>query len=281
MAAGNQLKSKKNMLVKRTASALVIFILSLALIITGGWVYTIGLAAILAAAAWEYTRMFTMGEFTPAQVITAAGTAACAIAASYPDFLWVSVVFTISILITIIFHVATFSSHPQNGGTGFAASLSALAYIGFLGSYLVRIRYLPDGLFWIIIAIAPVVINDIAAYLVGSRFGRRPLVPKISPGKTVEGFIAGSVGGILGGLVAGLIAATMQANINMEQGLIIGILVGITCPLGDLAKSLIKREFGLKNTGNLIPGHGGVLDRIDTWMWAGPTAYFLILFFLK
>jgi len=280
MAGENPQKKMKNMPAKRTASALIISILGLALIIIGGWVYTIGLAVILALATWEYTRMFIHGGYAPAQIIVTAGAAACAVAGSLPEHFWLTAVFTVSISMAIIYHVFTFPAHSQTGGIDFAISLSALAFIGFLGSFLVRIRFLPDGLFWIIIAIAPAGISDIAAYIIGSRFGNHQLVPELSPGKSAEGFIAGIIAGTLSGIAAAWISSAVGANITWKQGLITGIIVGTTCPLGDLAKSLVKRQFGLKNTGSIIPGHGGVLDRIDTWLWAGPAVYFLILIFL-
>lgn len=276
MAAEKPNNLKKNMLAKRTISAILISMVVLVLAIAGGWIYTIGVALILTIASWEYTQMFFHGGYAPARISISASTLLCTIASYYTGFEPFMVVFSFCIFLVITYHIATYEKEHQTAGIDLAASLSALVFIAFLGSFLVRLRFLQDGLFWVITAVAPAGASDIAAYLIGNRFGRHKLAPKLSPGKTVEGYLAGIIAAALTGFASGSLAAAWHANIPPLYGLVIGAIVGVTCPLGDLGKSLIKRQFDLKDTGHLIPGHGGVLDRIDTWLWAGPFAYFLI-----
>ena len=157
--------------------------------------------------------------------------------------------------------------------------LASLGFIAFLGSFLIRVRSLENGLLWIMISIFPTCAGDISAYIFGSLFGKHKFSPLLSPNKTIEGYLSGILAAVITGYATGLIISKFEPTITSSAGLLIGGAVGFISPLGDLSKSIVKRRFGFNNTGKLIPGHGGVLDRIDTWLWAGPIAYFLIEFF--
>ncbi len=129
------------------------------------------------------------------------------------------------------------------------------------------------------ISIIPAVVGDIGAYFTGSLFGKHKLSPNLSPNKTIVGYIGGVLSSILTSYALGLIANIYVPGITITASTLIGCITGILSPLGDLSKSIFKRQFNRKNTGNIIPGHGGILDRIDTSLWAGPIAYYLIVFF--
>lgn len=131
----------------------------------------------------------------------------------------------------------------------------------------------PRGLAWTALVVFTIWVGDSAAYLGGRSFGRRPLSPRISPKKTVEGSIAGLLGS---GLTALLCAALFGLNLPIHVVLGFGLLIGITGQLGDLVESLIKRQAGVKDSGTLIPGHGGILDRIDALLLAFPIAWFAL-----
>jgi phosphatidate cytidylyltransferase len=116
---------------------------------------------------------------------------------------------------------------------------------------------------------------DVGAYAVGSQFGRRPLAPSISPNKTVEGLIGGALGSVaITTLVVGIVPRIHPWNIGRAFWL--GVVVAIAAPLGDLCESMVKRDLGVKDMGALLPGHGGVLDRIDALLFALPAAYYLL-----
>lgn len=116
-------------------------------------------------------------------------------------------------------------------------------------------------------------ISDSFAYLIGSKFGKRKLAPKISPNKSVEGLIGGIVSTIIAGLVIEYLEPGLRGN-----WIVISIIIAIFAPIGDLAESKLKRKFKVKDSGNLIPGHGGVLDRLDSFIFCIPAlfAYYLI-----
>ena len=279
MAGAPRLTSKRNMLAKRAVSAVVLLIVSFALVLIGGWVFTIGVALILAIASWEFCRMFIQGGYHPSVPLLIISNFLLAIAASFQEIELLLGLLAILSLLTITYHVLSFPKHVNTSAIDLAASLAGLTFIGLFGSYLVRLRFLPDGLYWLILVVVPAGISDIGAYFFGSLFGRRKLASALSPNKTIEGYLGGLLTSMITGYTAGAISGMYSASFSGSQGLLIGFIIGIFCPLGDLGKSVFKRQFNLKHTSNLIPGHGGVLDRVDTWLWAGVIGYYLVTVF--
>jgi phosphatidate cytidylyltransferase len=145
-------------------------------------------------------------------------------------------------------------------------------WIGVLGSFGALMLRGHDGRGLFLGAVVVAVGADIAAYFAGSRLGKRTMAPSISPGKTWEGAAAGLIAALIIGAVIG---KALDPWGGIKHGLIFGLLVGIIAPLGDLSESMIKRDLGVKNSGNLIPGHGGLLDRFDAVLFVLPIAYFL------
>ncbi|MEX2425760.1 MAG: phosphatidate cytidylyltransferase, partial [Thermomicrobiaceae bacterium] len=131
-----------------------------------------------------------------------------------------------------------------------------------------------EGLGWLVLIVAATWMTDSAAYLGGRALGSHKLAPILSPGKTVEGAIAGV---IFGGLTGAGAAMLLGLPIPWYAGMAIGLLVSALGQMGDLAESLLKRDIGVKDMGDLIPGHGGVLDRIDALLFTLPAGYYLIL----
>ena len=267
------------MLVKRTISAILIFILGLFLILSGGWVYTAGITLILGCAAWEFINLFKNGGYDPNPYPILAGTIGITISSYLDKPLVTSLFYMITIFIILITNVLNYRHKESTAAFNVTFELAALLFITFLGTYLIKILILPNGLFWILISILPAGIGDVGAYGAGSLFGKHKLAPNLSPNKTIEGYIGGVFAALITSYVVGLIASYYVPVITISSAVLIGCVTGLLAPLGDLSKSIFKRQFNLKNTGDIIPGHGGVLDRIDTWLWAAPIAYFLIIFF--
>jgi len=267
------------MLVKRTISALIIFIIGLSLIFSGGWIYTVGVTVILACAAWEFIDLFIKGGYHPNPYLLVLGTVGIMFSAYLDKPVFTSFVYACTIFSILLFTILNYERYEKTAAFDFTIEMAAVLFITFLGSYLIKIRFLPNGSFWIMISIIPASIGDIGAYFAGSLFGKHKLAPKLSPNKTIEGYIGGVFSGILAGYTLGLIARIYVPVITVTASILIGSITGILSPLGDLSKSIFKRQFNRKNTGSIIPGHGGILDRIDTWLWAGPIAYYLIIFF--
>jgi phosphatidate cytidylyltransferase len=151
-------------------------------------------------------------------------------------------------------------------------------YLGLGGGHLIALRGLPSGLWWLLTACSAVWIGDSAAYLVGVRWGRHRIAPTISPGKSWEGYAAQVLGGALGGLFLAWLGSRVSGGasaLTLWHGLIVGAVVSVLCPAGDFLISMMKRDVGVKDTGSLIPGHGGILDRMDSVLWAGILGHML------
>jgi CDP-diglyceride synthetase len=156
-----------------------------------------------------------------------------------------------------------------------ATSYLGLVYAGWFASFWILIRWMPNGNWLLLWTVTGVVWSDSLAWLVGRIAGKHPFFPQISPKKTIEG-AAGSL--ILNPLL--LTAVGPLAGITMPHTLILGILISMAAQAGDLAESLLKRDAGVKDSANLIPGHGGLLDRFDGFLFAGPVAYFYLSTFV-
>lgn len=267
------------MLAKRISSAVIIFIICLVLLFTGGWIFTVGIALILAVAAWEYAGIFEKGGYAPAKVLLAAGTFCIALTGKAHPPQITETAFSLILFALITYHVTVYPKHPESAAIDLAIGLAGMLFVAYLGIFIIRLRFLPDGLFWVIQCVAPAGISDIGAFFIGGAFGRHKIARELSPNKTVEGFLGGVFTSTVVGYGLGLLLSAFNANFSGLRGLVIGLVVGLICPLGDFAKSIFKRQFGLKNTGTLIPGHGGVLDRIDTWLVAGLSGYYLVITF--
>jgi phosphatidate cytidylyltransferase len=147
-----------------------------------------------------------------------------------------------------------------------------MAWVGLL-SVAILIAASPRPLEHILFAVLLVAFNDMGAYFIGRAFGRRRLAPVLSPQKTIEGFF----GGLLAGLVVASILVTFPGweDIGLAKGLVAAALVGVVGPIGDAVESMVKRALGVKDMGSVLPGHGGILDRIDSFVFAIPAIYFL------
>lgn len=177
---------------------------------------------------------------------------------------------------------------PREGLAIFATTTFGALYVGLLG-FVARLASTdapvvagsPLGMLgperaWILGLLVVVWAFDTAAYFAGRRFGRRAFMAHISPRKTVEGVIGGVV-------AAGIVGAVFVAALGRPwlAGLGLGIVLAAAAQAGDLAESMLKRAAGAKDSGNLIPGHGGILDRVDSFLFAAPVAYFFVVSFLR
>ena len=151
-------------------------------------------------------------------------------------------------------------------------------YVGFLLSHVSLIRNMIDGKQWVLFLIATVWAGDISAFLSGSFFGRHKLFPKISPNKTYEGLVGGIVGSITVALAFALLFIP-QLEIGFCIFLAIGL--GVLGQLGDFTESMLKRSAQVKDSGSLIPGHGGMLDRLDSFLFSAPFLHYSLLYLLK
>ncbi len=149
-----------------------------------------------------------------------------------------------------------------------------ILYIGICAAHLVLLRNLPDGVAWLTVLTAVTIGSDTGAYYAGRRFGRTRLCANISPGKTV----AGAIGGLAAGsLAAGLTALLLPSGPGFLYALLLGLVLVPVGIVGDLTESIIKRATGSKDSGTILAGHGGLLDRIDSLLLTAPVLYYLLL----
>jgi len=156
-----------------------------------------------------------------------------------------------------------------------ALFLMGFFYVPFLLGHLILLRGLPFGVQWIFLLLTIVMSGDSGAYYVGCRFGKRKLYPAVSPNKSIEGALGGLAGSLAGALIA---RATFFPELGGGDAVITALLLGGIGQLGDLFESLLKRSFGVKDSGVIVPGHGGILDRLDSIVFAAPAAYYYAMF---
>jgi phosphatidate cytidylyltransferase len=271
------------MLRERIAIALLLLPLIGWVIGNGGWLFGLGVTLVLCLAVSEFGIIFKHAGQRPALPLLVAGVIMLALSRFLWNFRFDAVILAGLILLAMAWHALDYERGAVLSGTDFALTVGGLVYVGWIGAYFISLRGMADGLWWFMIALPAVWAADSAAYLAGHRFGRHRLAPRLSPKKSVEGYAAGIFGAAVAAWGLTLLwqfGAGPDSTLLPARGLLLGIVIGAVAPIGDLGISLFKRQLGIKDTGRLLPGHGGALDRIDSWLWAGVIGYFLTQFMI-
>jgi phosphatidate cytidylyltransferase len=253
--------------------------IGLALIYLGGWFFAFTVAAVLWLAALEYVTLFRAGGLSPSRVMVGGGVVLLVLTRYLFEFSAAPWAVTLVVLAAMTFHLYQYEQGDNYGATNFALTLAGIFYIGWLGSYFISLRDLPGGLYWLFLVLPATWIADSGAYSVGSRIGRHKLAPRLSPKKSWEGYFGGIASSVIGTALLALLiqwAFGPQTGVTLLRGAVIGLVMGAVPTLGDLGESMIKRQVGMKDSGTLLPGHGGVFDRIDSWLWAAVLGYYLV-----
>jgi phosphatidate cytidylyltransferase len=192
--------------------------------------------------------------------------------------LLVPLIITLGVAISLI--ILLTRRQKQGAFTDWAWTFAGIMYVGWLSSYLVAMRGLQDGKSWVFLAVLATFGSDSAAYFTGRLCGKHKLAPSISPGKTWEG----SVGGLFGAAAVSLLfllptPLKLTAYLDWWQLILVGLMISIFGQLGDLVESLLKRNTGVKDSGNIFPGHGGMLDRLDSIVFAAIVVYYIVMLF--
>ena len=265
-----------NTVISRLAVALVGLPIVLGLAWVGGW--ALAAVAVVAAllALHELYRMTR--ALRPLVLAGYAGAVAALVGLQAGGIEWLGLGFALTVILAFVFAALADTSSSTTAALAVTV-FGGLWIVGGL-AHLVLIRESavdPSGvergelaIFTVLIA---VFVIDTAAYVVGRLVGRRKLVPRLSPGKTWEGF----VGGALGGVFATWVANYREGYLDNWEAIVLGLAIVLAATLGDLLESMIKRDVGVKDTGALLAGHGGVLDRIDSLLLAGPVAFYVLL----
>ena len=280
----------------RILSGIVAIALALGMIILGGWYFTLGFSIIIYLGQLEYFQMVRAKGIAPAAKTTIVASLALLIISTVSPTLADAI---LPLAGTFICFYLLFQ--PKFATIAdIAASVLGLFYCGYMPSYWVRLRSLgsadvsnlplggywpeswtnlqalPSGLMVTLLAFGCIWAADIGAYTMGKFFGRTRL-SEISPKKTVEGAVFGGVGSVAVAVIGSWYLGWPGWPL---AGVALGLLIGITSLLGDLTESMMKRDAGVKDSGQLIPGHGGILDRADSYVFTAPLVYYFITLLL-
>jgi phosphatidate cytidylyltransferase len=232
------------------------------------------LAAVVAAAAELFQGLRTRG-YQPATLLGLVACGAMVLAAYIKGENAFPLILTLLTIFGFLWYLAgVVHAKPT---MNIAVTLFAFVYVGFLGSFACLFLRVPGGrgIGWLIGAIIATAANDIGAYAVGKYMGKTPLAPELSPNKTFEGL----VGGVLACVFVSVAIVHMISPWSYTRAFWLGVVVAVAAPLGDLCESMIKRDLGVKDMGKVLPGHGGVLDRVDALLFVIPATYYLVLLF--
>lgn len=268
------------MFLKRTLVVILLLPIGLAAIFLGGWYFVALVAIVLLLAGFEYAQLFQDGDYRPSSWIILGGILLMVLSRSFYGFDSSPWIFSLLILVSMAVHLFAYERGRDRAATDFAITLSGVFYVGWLGSYLISLRELEQGLWWVLLVLVAVWLADAGAYIVGKALGKHKITPRLSPGKTWEGYFGGIVTGTVGTILLALFFQHFGKLVSENliiQAAGLGVLLSSVTILGDLGESMIKRQVGKKDSGSLLPGHGGVFDRIDSWLWAGVLGYYLIV----
>jgi phosphatidate cytidylyltransferase len=235
------------------------------------WVFALLVVALSGVAAWELMRMFERAGRPGYMRLAVVGTAAVTASFATPGLTAIvltPIVFTLAVVVILsapVWADAVPAVEPV------AATLLAVTYIGWLLGYGLLLAALPDGAALVLFLVGTTWAGESAAYGVGSVLGRHSLAPTISPRKTVEG----ALGQLAVSIVTAIgLGAWLLPEWSVSTAIAAGALLGIVGQIGDLVESAIKRSLGAKDTGGLIPGHGGILDRLDGLLFNAPALFY-------
>jgi len=245
----------------------------------GGAYFVALIGVVCLLSMWEYFSIVSDAKGKVVSVIMIIGVLAGAsiiIVASGSSFNLVSGIIALNMIICGLISIPQYKTNP-NVLVTIKKQLQGIIYIPLLLSFLVLIRNQTDGMIWIFLILAVIFAGDTSAFYFGSYLGRHKLCPAVSPGKTIEG----SIGGLAANLLVGsIVKLFFLPELPWAQSLFLFVAMGIAGQAGDLFESMLKRSSSVKDSGGLLPGHGGFLDRIDALLFAAPVVYLFKVMFL-
>jgi len=238
--------------------------------------FTLLIAAAALAGTYEFYKMANFDRREPLLYLGLLWSLALVLNPHYISLDVLLIVITATTLISLIYLLC----RPSKEGAfrNWAWTIVGALYVGWMLSHWLSLRGLEDGRNWVYLAILTTFANDTSAYFIGRARGKHKLAPAISEGKTREGAIGGLICAILGAVVIATVLNLISPfTFRYWQIILLGFLVGLFAQLGDLVESLLKRNMGVKESGNLLPGHGGILDRFDSLIFVGAVIYYYVI----
>jgi phosphatidate cytidylyltransferase len=263
----------------RLVTALILIPLAGWVVWAGGWWFFGALLLVAELGGYEFSQLIRRGGYTPQTVFTLAIIAMLLLDAQFPGLNLMRPALVWLLMVSVSWQL--FQSKDKMALTNWALTVTGGLYVGILAAHAILVRALPQGLAWTLLAIFVTWVGDAAAYFVGTAFGRHKLWPRISPGKTWEGFFAGLITCVVTGAVVGTLAMRWLGAIGLIHGTGLGLLAGIVGVFGDLAISMMKRQMNAKDSGHILPGHGGLLDRSDSLFFVIAATYYYAIWFAR
>lgn len=255
------------MLSHRVFSAIALIPVVAWVVYAGDWWFLGVLAVAGTLAGREFYQIMRQGGSEPAPALGLPLLVLLLFDAHNPSWGIARPAIALFVILAFVWHL--FQKDDTAPTTSWALTVMGGLYLGwFLGHFLL-LRARPDGLAWTIVAFLSTWISDTGAYFCGRAIGRHKLWPRISPKKSWEGSIAGLVAAVLGTMLVAWLA-----GLPVKHGAAIGVLIPIITPFGDFAISMMKRQVGVKDSGSIIPGHGGMLDRLDSLLLSAVVVYY-------
>lgn len=267
------------MLNQRLVVSIILIPVGVLFIKLGGWALTIFVTLLVGIASWEFCRLFKTAGYAPATPIVISGVVVMILARNAFAFKYQDLILTLVVLIGMTYHLVEYERGRETAAIDFLISMGGIVYLGVLGAHLISLRNLPEGLWWFMLIMPVTWLADSGAYFIGSRYGKHRIAPRLSPKKSWEGYLGGIVFGLLSGLLFSFLWGFRSPVITITRGLIVGVVLSTLPVLGDLGESMLKRQIGVKDSSGLLPGHGGLLDRLDSWIWAAAIGYYLVVVF--
>jgi len=268
------------MFLQRLIVAIVLLPIGLFALFGGEVSFAILMAIVTEIAVWEYCRLFRIGGYKPAGFLLFGGVLviySANLLIGQPAGLFSYVLFGLMIA---GWHLWQYERGRDLSLLDALVSMTGLFLVGFLGGFFILLRSLPGGEWWVLVVLSTVWLADVGGYLFGSWLGKNLIAPRISPKKTWEGYVAGVFVSVIGSPLLLLLYQRFQLpvyeTITYKAVILLAVVMSVVSILGDLFISLFKRYFGEKDTGKILPGHGGILDRMDSWIWAVALGYYLI-----
>ena len=262
------------MILKRWLTGLILGAIVFVATWFGDPTFSVGLGIIAVIAALEFFPLIGVSKKHPLTIMGTIGVILFIISAHFDINTYTAPLLTAVIILPLIWLIIR--SDIKNAIMHWAWLLAGVLYIGWMLSLFIPLRGIAgSGRDWTLLAIIACVASDSLAFHIGIRWGKHHMIQSISPSKTWEGTAAGFVGALAATMI---LAATLpQLDVPIWKSAILGVLIGVFAPLGDLAESLLKRGAGVKDAGRWLPGHGGILDRIDSILFTVVVVYYFVI----